>query len=218
MEPSAQPDLLLFLDKDRCRGCTHCLRVCPTEAIRIRGGKAQAVGHRCVHCGRCLQVCPQKAWKGFSPSGDGEDFSCGRKAIAILDSAVFWQFGDWVSPEEVTLAFQEIGFRVVENMTVSLAVYRNQVMGYLASPERPLPAIGSTCPAVVEFVRVKYPSLIENLVPTISPLEILMDQMGKDRKNISPVPLFFKAGYQSTKARVGPDSQITGEAGRSTEN
>jgi hypothetical protein len=40
----------------------------------------------------------------------------------------------------------------------------------------------------------------------------------QDRKNISRVPLFFKAGYQSTKARVGPDFQITGEAGRSTEN
>jgi hypothetical protein len=32
--------------------------------------------------------------------------------MAILDPAVFWQFGDRVSPEEVVQAFQEIGFQV----------------------------------------------------------------------------------------------------------
>ena len=28
------------LDLDKCKGCTHCLRRCPTEAIRIRDGHA----------------------------------------------------------------------------------------------------------------------------------------------------------------------------------
>ncbi|MBQ9856526.1 MAG: 4Fe-4S binding protein, partial [Clostridia bacterium] len=28
------------LDKGKCVGCTNCLKRCPTEAIRIRGGRA----------------------------------------------------------------------------------------------------------------------------------------------------------------------------------
>ena len=28
------------LDVSRCRGCTNCLKHCPTEAIRIRDGRA----------------------------------------------------------------------------------------------------------------------------------------------------------------------------------
>jgi Fe-S-cluster-containing hydrogenase component 2 len=189
MKSPAQPDLLLFLEKERCQGCTHCLRVCPTEAIRIRKGKAQAMAHRCVHCGRCIQVCQQKAWKAHS--SPGEDVPSGETAMAILDPAVLWQFGDWVSPEEVVQAFQEIGFQVVQNMSDPLATYGTQVTDYLSSPGRPLPAISSTCPAVVEFIRVKYPSLIENLVPILPPIELLMRQMREARKG----PLRAKGVY-----------------------
>ena len=28
------------LDKDKCRGCTNCIKRCPTQAIRVRNGKA----------------------------------------------------------------------------------------------------------------------------------------------------------------------------------
>jgi ArsR family metal-binding transcriptional regulator len=104
---------------------------------------------------------------------------CERNA-AILDPAVFWQFGNRVSPEEVIQAFYEIGFAMVWNMGESLAMYETQVTAYLASAARPLPAISSACPAVVEFIRVKYPSLMENLVPILPPPELLMSQIRED--------------------------------------
>ncbi|MBE6866516.1 MAG: hypothetical protein E7492_06135, partial [Ruminococcaceae bacterium] len=28
------------LDKDLCQGCINCIKRCPTEAIRVRDGKA----------------------------------------------------------------------------------------------------------------------------------------------------------------------------------
>ena len=31
----------VYLDTDRCNGCVGCMKRCPTEAIRVRGGKAQ---------------------------------------------------------------------------------------------------------------------------------------------------------------------------------
>ena len=27
------------LDRDKCVGCTNCIKRCPTQAIRVRGGK-----------------------------------------------------------------------------------------------------------------------------------------------------------------------------------
>ena len=56
------------LDVDKCKGCTHCLKRCPTEAIRIREGKARIHSQRCIDCGECIRVCPYKAKKATHDS------------------------------------------------------------------------------------------------------------------------------------------------------
>ena len=38
------------LDKEKCVGCTNCIKRCPTQAIRVRGGKAQIISERCIDC------------------------------------------------------------------------------------------------------------------------------------------------------------------------
>ena len=49
------------LDKEKCTGCTSCLKRCPTEAIRVRDGKARIIRERCIDCGECIRVCPHHA-------------------------------------------------------------------------------------------------------------------------------------------------------------
>lgn len=48
-------------DYKRCRGCTSCIKNCPTEAIRVRGRKATVLPDRCIDCGSCIRACPHKA-------------------------------------------------------------------------------------------------------------------------------------------------------------
>ena len=49
------------LDKDKCKGCTNCIKRCPTQAIRVREGKAHIIKERCIDCGECITVCPHHA-------------------------------------------------------------------------------------------------------------------------------------------------------------
>jgi dissimilatory sulfite reductase (desulfoviridin) alpha/beta subunit len=49
------------LDNSRCKGCVNCTKRCPTEAIRIRGGKAHITESRCIDCGECIRRCPNHA-------------------------------------------------------------------------------------------------------------------------------------------------------------
>ena len=44
------------LDKTRCKGCTNCLKHCPTEAIRVRNGRAHIIDERCIDCGECIRI------------------------------------------------------------------------------------------------------------------------------------------------------------------
>lgn len=36
------------LEKERCKGCTTCLKRCPTEAIRVRDGRAHIIDEMCI--------------------------------------------------------------------------------------------------------------------------------------------------------------------------
>ena len=36
------------LNEEKCVGCTNCIKRCPTEAIRVRGGKAVIASERCI--------------------------------------------------------------------------------------------------------------------------------------------------------------------------
>ena len=49
------------LEKEKCMGCTNCIKRCPTEAIRVHDGKATIMKSRCIDCGECIRACPHSA-------------------------------------------------------------------------------------------------------------------------------------------------------------
>lgn len=50
--------LLSKVDRDKCRGCRTCEKVCPVLAIKIVDRKAVVDADRCRGCANCEQRCP----------------------------------------------------------------------------------------------------------------------------------------------------------------
>ena len=51
----------VILNQSKCLGCTICIKSCPTQAIRVRDGKAIIIDDKCIDCGECIKVCPHNA-------------------------------------------------------------------------------------------------------------------------------------------------------------
>ncbi|NLJ49372.1 MAG: 4Fe-4S binding protein [Candidatus Atribacteria bacterium] len=158
----------VLLDEEKCKGCTHCIRRCPTEAIRVKRGKARIDEDRCIDCGECIRTCPNHAKYGQTDSLDLlKNF---QYTIALPAPAFYAQFKGNLSLNKILGGLVKLGFDGVFEVAWAAEILADEIDRYLKKTNLALPIISSACPAVVRFVEVQFPSLIDNLLPLDSPL------------------------------------------------
>ena len=158
------------LDTEKCKGCTNCIQRCPTEAIRVRGGKAKIIKDRCIDCGECIRVCSSRAKRAVTDSFSAlEGFEYN---IALPAPTLYGQFGSNITTDKVLTGLLEIGFDDVFEVARAAEYVSYITRKLLAEGELPQPAISSACPAVVRLISVRFPSLLANVVDIMEPMEI----------------------------------------------
>lgn len=146
------------------------MKICPTEAIRIFGGQASIQEHRCIDCGRCYEVCPAQAIA--IKDDDFESFRQYPHSVALLPAVFMGQFPDDVSVSKVYATLQELGFAHVMEVESAAMVYKEAKEKYAREHPDIRPLISSFCPAIVRLIQIRYPSLVENVMPIKVPLDI----------------------------------------------
>ena len=158
------------LDPEKCVGCTTCIKKCPTEAIRVRKGRASIQSERCIDCGECIRTCPHGAKRAVSdPLSIIEGY---RIKVAVPAPALCSQFDEGCSVDRVLAGLLELGFDEVFEVAEAAEIATRATRELLARPGLPRPLISSACPAVVRLVQLRFPSLIPNLAPLLPPMEI----------------------------------------------
>lgn len=165
------------LDAQRCKGCTNCIKLCPTEAIRVRDGKAVIIEARCIDCGECIRVCPNNAKTAYSDSlSILEEY---QYRIALPAPSLFGQFKHGTTPEQILTALRLIGFNEVFEVAQA-ADYLTCAMRLFLKEHCGQTWISSSCPAVVRLVQVRFPELLPQLLPLETPME-LAAQLAKNK-------------------------------------
>ena len=201
------------LNQELCVGCTNCIKGCPTEAIRVRDGKAHIDESRCIDCGECIRICPHHAKSAVTdifPELKHRD--AGHPTAVLIPPSLYAQFGPPATRAKIISAMYNIGFDFVYEVAMGASASSLRTRELLLERRKLVeegkveyasvfPMISSACPVTLRLIQMKYKSLIPHLVPLYSPMEITANfakndvskKTGIDRKDIvtyflSPCP------------------------------
>lgn len=158
------------LDVAKCKGCTNCIKGCPTEAIRVRNGKAHILDDKCIDCGECIRICPNNAKYASTDSiARLKDF---KFNVALPAPSLFGQFKEGTAAKNIVYALKKIGFDEVYEVPLAAEEVSIVIREYIKKHNNIRPLISSSCPAVIRLIQVRFPELIRNIIPIKSPMEI----------------------------------------------
>ncbi len=170
---------------DLCVGCTTCSKGCPTQAIRVRGGKATIYDIRCIDCAQCIRICPYHAKIAVTDTLEERlSAASGKVKVAIVSPALYPQFESQATRIDVLKAVRQLGFDYVFDESIGYSGYvsaarqmlreKQEMASDMSEDERNeiFPMISTTCPVVVRLIQMKYRALISHLVTLDSPTEL----------------------------------------------
>ncbi len=207
----------VFLDVEKCTGCTTCLKHCPTEAIRVKDGHAVINEGRCIDCGECIRVCPHHAKKAKCNALSGMDKF--KWKIALPAPTLYGQFENLDDVDYVLDGLLKLGFDDVFEVSAAAELVSAYTRKYLKTDSITKPAISSACPVVTRLIALRFRSLTDNIIHMLPPMEVAADLARQKAKRehpelsdedigvcfISPCPAkasYVKNGFADYKSKV----------------
>ncbi len=155
---------------DKCKGCTTCLKRCPTEAIRIQDGHSVINENLCIDCGECIRVCPYQA-KNAS-FDEFEKFKDYKYKIALPAPALYGQFDNLDDIDYIITGLYKCGFDEVAEVARAAELVSVYTRKYLRREDIKKPVISTACPAITRLISIRFPLLRDNLLPMLPPVEL----------------------------------------------
>ncbi len=158
------------LEVSKCKGCTTCLKRCPTEAIRIRDGRAIINSDRCIDCGECIKVCTYKAKKA-----NHDDLSCignFKYSVALPAPSLYGQFHNMDDIGYILRGLHDLGFDDIFEVACAAELVSAYTRLYIKRNDIKKPVISSACPTITRMISMNYPFLCDNVMPILPPIDI----------------------------------------------
>lgn len=158
------------MDEDKCVGCMNCIKHCPTEAIRVRNGKANIIKEKCIDCGKCIAVCPHHA--KYADRDRLQNIINFKYNVALPPPSLYGQFRNLEDVNYILAGLINMGFDEVFEVSRAAEIVSQITREKIKNNKTGKPIISSACPAVCRLIRVSYPSLLPQLLDLNAPIEI----------------------------------------------
>ena len=162
-------DHFIKIDHALCTGCSHCVRICPTEALRVWRGKAILDETKCVDCGDCIRVCPVDAI-GVEQH-EIEERQKNQKKIALIPSVFWGQFSADIKRGSIYSAIKSLGFDDIFEVEESVECLSKELEEYV-NKRKGIKTISSFCPAIIRLLQTRFPELVASIAHLKSPVEL----------------------------------------------
>lgn len=160
----------VLLDESKCTGCTTCIKHCPTEAIRVKNGRAVIQSAKCIDCGECIRRCENNAKRAVCDKlSDMDQY---KWKIALPAPTLYGQFDNLDDVNFVLNGLLKIGFDDVYEVAKAAEIVTAYTRIYLQTEGVKKPAISSACPVILRLISLRFPSLEEHVVHMLPPMEI----------------------------------------------
>lgn len=161
---------VMKVDSEKCVNCHRCIGVCPVKYCNNAADPDKGIivnSNLCIGCGACIKVCTHDARLIVDDTERFmNDLKNGERIISVVAPAVYVNF-----PHQLKNLLGWLkSINVEMNFDVSFGAEITTYQYLLAATNGARkPIIAQPCPAVVSYIEIYKPHLIEYLAPTGSP-------------------------------------------------
>lgn len=188
-------DSAIQLEKDKCKACYTCIRVCPVKAIHVQKDSVLPIIEegKCISCGSCMKACAYGAISYYDSKEEVIELLNGnQKVAAICSPSIASEFDDITDYRKFVQMIRSLGFSYVMEMSFGVDIIAEKFRNLTQEEFKGKYYITSGCPSIVFLIEKIYPELIGNLVPYISPAAasavVARKTYGKDLKVVHITP------------------------------
>lgn len=180
-----------YIDPSVCKECGACIQACPYNAIADlmrpckRSCPVDAISmdenniviineERCIDCGSCIKDCPFGAISDRSFMVDViKLIQSGIPVYAAVAPAIEGQFGKGVSIGVLREAIKKLGFADMYEAAIGADIVAvSEAKELVESKMEEHKMTTSCCPAFVKMIKKHFPSVVDCISSTVSPMTV----------------------------------------------
>src|SRR5574344_1306829 len=169
---------VIRIDSEKCVNCHRCIAVCPSKMCNDGSGDyVKLNADLCIGCGSCITACTHGARIGLDDTeAFFTDLKKGVKIIAIVAPAVIVNFKG--KDLELNGWLKSIGVKSVFDVSFGAELTTKSYVEYIKN-KNPKCVISQPCPALVSYIELYKPELLDYLAPADSPMAHTMKMIRK---------------------------------------